>query len=352
VILLAQLFLGGALAAASCGPVAETEAESLLMSPLHMGELPPPLWSLRSLSLGFGEGHGRTRKEAAAELGGVVDAVKGGASFRERVIQIRAAAGVGGDGAMGVLPPGVLDPKFDQFLEGAAIGEVSGVVETSSALHLLQRIEPRAAVRQIFIEGEGADAQLLALRAQALDGASFRELAREHSMDRPSAERGGDYAVFERGPRDSLLKRVAFELAVGEISPPIKTPLGWHLLKRVGTEELPSELIEENWARFNVLLITHADSPQAANPTRSRTEARELAAEAHAALSAGDPFEPIARFSNDDPGGKERAGDIGWVHRRMPGLPQYLRTSFLLKAGEVGAPVETGGGWILVQRTR
>ena len=36
-ILLAQLFLGGALAAASCGPVAETEAESLLMSPLHMG---------------------------------------------------------------------------------------------------------------------------------------------------------------------------------------------------------------------------------------------------------------------------------------------------------------------------
>jgi parvulin-like peptidyl-prolyl isomerase len=255
---------------------------------------------------------------------------------------------------MGVLPSGVLDPKLDQFLESAAVGEVSGIIETLGALHLLQRIEHQAAVRQIFIEGkgEGVHAQLLALRSQALEGASFRDLAREHSMDRSSAERGGDYAVFERGPRDSLLKRVAFELAVGEISPPIETPLGWHLLKRVVREELPSELIEENWARFNVLLITHADSPQAANPNRSRAEARELAAEVHALLSAGDPFEPIARFSNDDPGGKERAGDIGWVHRRMPGLPQYLRTSFLLKPGEIGAPLETGGGWILVQRTR
>ena len=354
-ISLGQSLLGSLLAAglAFSAPLV-VDAESLLMSPLHMEELPPPLWCVRALSLGYGEGQARSREDASADLLLVLKNVEEGGSFRDQVVQYRRASGARGDGVLGVVPPGALAPSFEIFLERAKIGEVSGIIETAGALHLLERLVAHAAVRQLFLEGreESVRQRLLELRAEIVAGASFSELASEHSMDRASADRGGDYAVFERGSRDSQLKRAAFELEVGELSLPVETPLGWHLLQRMSKDSLSSQLVESNWARFRAVLITHAGSPKAANPERSRSEARALTDEIYALLVKGDPFEPIARFSNDDPGGKERAGDLGWVHRRMPGLPQYLQSSFLLKSGEVGAPFEMDGGWIVIQRTQ
>jgi len=337
------------------------EDESLLVRTLHLEEEPPPLRSLRALSLGFGEPQGRTREAAEEQMDSWLKALRHDREqnnrkigFRELVLQIRAAASVSGDGVLGTFPLGVLAPEFDAFLQGAEIDEVSEVIESSGALHLIQRVETYAAVRQLFLEGNDASVseRILGIHAQVAGGASFQELARKHSMDRPSAGRGGDYAVFERGPRDAQLKRAAFALEVGELSAPIRTPLGWHLLQRVEPEELSHDLVEQNWGRFRAVLITHAGSSIAANPERSLAEARELAQEIHSRLSAGESFEPIARFSNDDPGGKERAGDLGWVHRKTPGLPQYLSTAFLLDPGEVGVPTGTEVGWIIVQRER
>ena len=344
-------FLMGALAfSAPLGVV----ADSLLMNPLHLGETPPGLWCVRALSLGYGEGHARSKEEAEAELEGVLARLAEGESFAEQVLQFRRVSGARGDGVLGVLPPGALAPQFETFLERADVGQVSGVLETPGALHLLERLEAQAAVRQIFLEGQEDELRerLLGLRTEIVAGASFSELARKHSMDRTSAERGGDYAVFERGPRDSQLKQAAYELEVGEISLPIQSPIGWHLLERVPTDSLSPQLVESNWARFRAVLLTHAGSPKAANLERSRPEARALADEIYALLAKGQDFVPIASFSNDDPGGRERAGDLGWVHRRMPGLPLYLQTAFLLKTGEVAAPIEMEGGWIVIQRTQ
>lgn len=322
------------------------------MRPLHLGEERPELRAVRSLSLAFGDAHGTTREIAAERVREWIEALEGGMGFRELVIRARVAAGGRGDGVLGAFPPGVLSESFDGFLCDAALGEVSGLIETPSALHIIQRIELHAAVRQLFIEGRGEDVRqrLLGLRAQIVDGASFRELAREHSMDLPSAERGGDYAVFERGPRDQQLKRAAFELVVGELSGAIETPLGWHLLQRVEVSELSPELVEQNWGRFRAVLITHAGSSVAPNAERSSTEARMLAEEIHARVSRGEPFEPIARFSNDDPGGKARAGDLGWIHRKTPGLPPFLVTGFLMEVGELGPAMETGLGWVIIER--
>ncbi len=352
-----------ALALVTGGGAAPAEREgSLLVKTLHLSEEAPPLRSVRVLSLGFGEGRGRAREQALEQAQQWLRVLGRGAesegpaqkSFEELVLEVRAAAGVGGDGVLGSFPAGVLSTQFDEFLWNAELDEVSGVIESESALHLVQRVETYVAVRQLFLEGRGAEvrARLLELRAELEGGAAFGELAREHSMDMLSAERGGDYAVFERGPRDSQLKRAAFELAPMELSQPVATPLGWHLLQRVDPSELAPELVEENWGRFRGVLITHAGSSVAPNPERSLQEARILASEIHARLEAGEPFEPIARFSNDDPGGKERAGDLGWVHRKTPGLPQHLATAFLLKPGEVAMPAETQVGWIIIRRER
>ena len=94
------------------------------MSPLHLGEEPPSLRSLRLLSLGFGEGRGRTRLEASTQMDhwlsvlGKGTTAEGGQtiSFRELVSEVRAAAGVGGDGVLGSVPRGVLTRAFEEFL--------------------------------------------------------------------------------------------------------------------------------------------------------------------------------------------------------------------------------------------
>src|SRR5262249_49412623 len=132
-------------------------------------------------------------------------------------------------------------------------------------------------VLQILITGPEGDASS-EQRARAIwdelrEGVDFARLARERSQDHESAARGGQYAIFERGTEDSLLKAAAFELAVGEASRPIRSPLGWHLLKRVEESAVDPQLRENNWARLRGILIRHA-SAQGAPPSMVRDEAQ------------------------------------------------------------------------------
>ena len=61
-------------------------------------------------------------------------------------------------------------------------------------------------------------------------GEDFAEIARRYSQD-PSAQRGGDLGFFRRGQMIQVLEEVIFSLKVGEISEPVLSPLGFHILK-------------------------------------------------------------------------------------------------------------------------
>jgi peptidyl-prolyl cis-trans isomerase C len=71
-----------------------------------------------------------------------------------------------------------------------------------------------------------------AILDQLNKGASFSKLAMEKSLC-PSKRRGGDLGVFGRGQMVREFETAAFDLNKGEISPPIRTKFGWHVIRRL-----------------------------------------------------------------------------------------------------------------------
>jgi foldase protein PrsA len=66
-------------------------------------------------------------------------------------------------------------------------------------------------------------------------GESFANLARELSVDRGSGKKGGDLGLFGRGVMVKAFEDAAFKLNKGEISQPVKTEFGYHIIKRAGS---------------------------------------------------------------------------------------------------------------------
>lgn len=60
---------------------------------------------------------------------------------------------------------------------------------------------------------------------------TFADLAKEKS-EGPSGENGGDLGFFGRGKMAKPFEKKAFELDVGEVSDPVETQFGWHLIKK------------------------------------------------------------------------------------------------------------------------
>lgn len=69
-----------------------------------------------------------------------------------------------------------------------------------------------------------------ALKSRITEGESFESLATKYSKC-PSSEKGGDLGYFNRGQMVPEFENVAFETPIGEVSDPVKTRFGWHLIK-------------------------------------------------------------------------------------------------------------------------
>jgi parvulin-like peptidyl-prolyl isomerase len=63
-------------------------------------------------------------------------------------------------------------------------------------------------------------------------GVSFSKLAMEKSLC-PSKRKGGDLGIFGRGQMVREFELAAFALQKGQISQPVKTKFGWHVIKRL-----------------------------------------------------------------------------------------------------------------------
>ncbi len=78
---------------------------------------------------------------------------------------------------------------------------------------------------------EDARKKILNIRRQIESGASFETVAKEQSDDPGTAQNGGDLGFIARGVMDPAFESAAFSLPVGELSDPVRTDFGFHLIK-------------------------------------------------------------------------------------------------------------------------
>jgi len=88
--------------------------------------------------------------------------------------------------------------------------------------------------------------------ARIRKGESFADLAKQFSQDPGSAKKGGDLGFFGRGVMDKAFEKAAFALKVGEVSEPVRSTFGFHLIKLEGVrggERKPFEQIRAQLAK-------------------------------------------------------------------------------------------------------
>lgn len=82
----------------------------------------------------------------------------------------------------------------------------------------------------ILVQKQG---EALVILERLRKGESFSKLAQELSIDKGSGKRGGDLGYFTRGMMVKPFENVAFQLEKGQLSEPVKTEFGYHVIKRV-----------------------------------------------------------------------------------------------------------------------
>jgi parvulin-like peptidyl-prolyl isomerase len=100
--------------------------------------------------------------------------------------------------------------------------EITQFYETNQA----QFTQPRK-VRHILVKQKALADKLY---TQLKNGASFAALAKKYSQDTGSAKKGGELTI-QKGQTVAPFDKVAFELDKGEISKPVKTQFGWHIIQ-------------------------------------------------------------------------------------------------------------------------
>lgn len=103
------------------------------------------------------------------------------------------------------------------------------------AEHILIRVPPSAEPS----ERDSLERLARGIRARALAGEDFAELARRYSDDPTTASRGGDLGWIERGDLVSELDAVLFELPIDSVGELVRTRLGYHIV-RVRDQRSPS----------------------------------------------------------------------------------------------------------------
>jgi len=144
---------------------------------------------------------------------------------------------------------------FESATYNAKVGDVSQIIRSRFGYHILKVYDKRANKGEIVVahimakfpkDGTDQDkanskTKIDEIYAKIKAGQNFEDLARQFSDDKQSADKGGQLQPFKKSGRyPKVFEDVAFDLKNnGDISEPIQTPIGWHIIKRVDLKSVP-----------------------------------------------------------------------------------------------------------------
>jgi peptidyl-prolyl cis-trans isomerase SurA len=185
----------------------------------------------------------KTELKIQDRLKGIFDKFEKGSSFESLAKQYSkdpATRAKGGD--LGYFKRGELVKEFDDAVFKLEPGEVIPI-RTRYGYHLVEilaRSRDEIHARHILLPVLPSKSDTLiarkrieSVRVMALSGQDFGELARQHSDDTDTKGQGGSLGVFSLSDVNPLFRDAVIKLEVGEVTPIIESPFGFHIIKLI-----------------------------------------------------------------------------------------------------------------------
>jgi peptidyl-prolyl cis-trans isomerase SurA len=178
--------------------------------------------------------------------------------------------------------------------------------------------------------------EVTAVQQRILNGEDFGDVAKEVSED-PSAEAGGNLGKLkleDLGNED--FSKAADALAIGEVSGPVLTPFGYHLIQVIGRDRQTGEV------ELRHILIR-------IKPAENDIESVfEKAKDIHRQIMDGEPFDSMAVRYSTDQETAPKGGDLGWL--RVADLPDFFQEVLRdLSPGQVSQVLREPTGFRIVK---
>ncbi len=183
-----------------------------------------------------------------------------------------------------------------------------------------------------------AEQKIDGISERAQNGEPFAELAVAFS-DGQQALDGGNLGWRKGDELPTLFADVVPGLQPGQVSEPIRSNSGFHLVRVDGLRGADPIMENQTWAR-HILITT--------NEVLDDKVVQQKLEEIRLQIVSGDDFEAVAKVVSEDPASAVDGGDLGW---NGPGafVPDFQTACDELAIGEISGPFRTPYGWHIVE---
>lgn len=224
----------------------------------------------------------------------------------------------------------------DQEIEAWLSRQASKIGERSDyrLRHILIATPEGASPQQLEAAREKAEGVVEKLR----NGADFGDLALTESDGQQALERG-DLGWRKAEQLPTIFVDKVIEMQRGEVSDPIRTSGGYHIIKLEDFKGGERQIVTQNQVR-----LIRIDTNEVTSNETARTRLEQL----RQRISSGDDFAALARAHSDDKASAIKGGDLGWI---SPGslLPELEQELEKMQPGGLSQPMRTDIGWYLLQ---
>ena len=180
--------------------------------------------------------------------------------------------------------------------------------------------------------------QILDIRKKALGGEDFSKLAKQFSQDPSAKENSGDLGYFSAFRMVYPFESAAFKTKKGEISMPVRTRYGYHIVKVLD--------IRDNRGEINVAHIMISKQTD----LKLEEKAKNTIDDIYKKLQQGEKFETLAQQFSEDKSSAEKGGVLNRFASGQLSSDKFEDIAFSLsKENSLSAPFQTEFGWHIVK---